>query len=52
VKKLLDLDSFSLIGPLIPLYKLSCKLKMDRWLKAALLPDKYKRQIEDLNAYT
>jgi len=51
VKALLDLKRMSLIAPLIPIYKLSGKLKLDRWLMSAFLPEEYKKQIMDLNQH-
>ncbi len=51
VKDLLHLDSFSLLTPLVPLYKLSRLLKMEWVVKNLLLPDNYKKQIKELDVY-
>jgi hypothetical protein len=51
VHKLLGLKNTSLLSPILPLYKLSCKLKIDSWVKSILLPEKYKKQIAELNQY-
>ncbi|RYY23099.1 MAG: DUF2236 domain-containing protein [Chitinophagaceae bacterium] len=51
VHQLLGLRKHSLLRPILPLYKLSSKMKIDSWIKAILLPDKYKKQIADLNQY-
>jgi len=51
VHKLLALKKNSLLTPILPLYKLSCKLKIDSWVKSILLPEKYKKQIAELNQY-
>lgn len=45
----LGLGKISLLTPLIPLYKLSRKLKVDWFLVSILLPGKYKAQIKALN---
>lgn len=49
VNRLLKLGSFSLLGNLLPLYKLSRKLKMDWFLKSLILPSAYKSRIKDLD---
>jgi hypothetical protein len=51
VKELLGLRTFSFLRPILPLYKLSRKVKADRWVKSVLLPDKYKMQINALNKH-
>lgn len=48
VKNLLNFRNFSFIMPLVPIYKLSKKIKMDRFIKNVLLPSDYKSQIEAL----
>lgn len=48
VNDLLQLGRFSWLRPAVPFYKLSKKLHFDWIVKAALLPAKYKRQIEEL----
>ena len=49
VKKILGLRSFSVLTPVIPLYKLSRNLKLDWLLKSLLLPKEYKSQIKALD---
>jgi ER-bound oxygenase mpaB/B'/Rubber oxygenase, catalytic domain len=48
-KKLLDLGSFSWLRPILWIYKLSRKIKMDWFLKSLVLPKKYKKQIKKLD---
>lgn len=47
--ELLSLGKFSWITPLLTLYKLSRKIKMDWFLKSILLPTSYKKQIKELD---
>ncbi|HEU5148187.1 MAG TPA: oxygenase MpaB family protein [Chryseosolibacter sp.] len=49
VNALLNLGKFSLLTPILPLYKLSRKAKLDWWLTSILLPRDYKKQIKQLN---
>ena len=49
VKALLGLGKISWITPLLILYKLSRKIKMDGLLKAIILPPEYKKQIKELD---
>jgi hypothetical protein len=49
VNKLLGLGNLSLLSPLLKLYKLSRKFKLDRILKSTILPSKYKMEIKDLD---
>jgi mpaB/rubber oxygenase-like protein len=49
VRHLLGFRNASLAGPLVSMYKLSAALKADRFVMSLLLPDKYRRQILDLN---
>jgi mpaB/rubber oxygenase-like protein len=49
VKQLLAPNEKSWLGPVIPLYKICSKIGLDAWLKAVLLPAKYKKQILALN---
>ncbi|HWJ28405.1 MAG TPA: hypothetical protein VNS32_17800, partial [Flavisolibacter sp.] len=49
VKELLGLGSVSLIAPVLRLYKLSRLIRLDWFLKSAVLPKKYKAQIKDLD---
>ena len=49
VKELLQFSDFSLLSPVLPLYKVSRLMKMDWLLKNILLPSDYKDQINELN---
>lgn len=49
VKELLQLSDFSLLTPLLPIYKVSRLMKMDWLLKNILLPSDYKDQINELD---
>lgn len=49
VKELLKLTKFSLLTPVVPLYKLSRLVKLDFVIKEILLPSKYKPQIKELD---
>jgi hypothetical protein len=49
VKRMLRIDSFSWAGPLLVIYKVSRKLRLDGVLKAILLPKEYQREIKDLD---
>ncbi|RIA09159.1 uncharacterized protein DUF2236 [Flavobacteriaceae bacterium MAR_2010_72] len=49
VKELLKFNSFSILKPIVPLYKISRKLKLDGIIKAILLPANYKAQIKALD---
>ncbi|MBP6558521.1 MAG: DUF2236 domain-containing protein [Flavobacterium sp.] len=51
VKTLLQFSNFSLLKPIVPMYKLSRFLKMDWLLKNILLPSAYKAQINELDVY-
>ncbi|QNA43313.1 oxygenase MpaB family protein [Lacibacter sediminis] len=51
VKELLQLRDFSLLTPVVPLYKISRLMKMDWMLKSILLPADYKDQIHELDVY-
>lgn len=48
VKELLQFSDFSLLTPVVPLYKVSRLMKMDWMLKKILLPGAYQEQIQDL----
>lgn len=52
VNELLELGKFSLLRPVVPLYKWSRKFKLDWLLKSLLLPNEYKAQIMDLDVVT
>lgn len=49
VKKLLQLGQFSLLTPVLGLYKLLRKLNLDWFLKSAILPQDYKKEIKELD---
>lgn len=51
VKTLLDFSDFSLLTPIVPMYKVSRLMKMDWLLKGILLPADYKDQINELEVY-
>ncbi len=49
VKQLLHFGDFSLLAPLVPLYKITRIMKMDSLVKNILLPSDYKDQINELD---
>src|SRR5215204_127355 len=49
VKGLLQFSDFSLLTPVVPLYKISRMMKVDWLLKNILLPSDYKDQINELD---
>jgi hypothetical protein len=49
VKELLNFSDFSLLTPVVPLYKVSRLMKMDWLLKNILLPSDYRDQINELD---
>jgi hypothetical protein len=49
VKELLDFGDFSLLTPVVPVYKITRLMKIDWLLKNILLPSDYKDQIEELD---
>lgn len=49
VKTLLGFGKFSWVSPLLFFYKLSRKVNLDRFLKSIILPQDYKKQINDLD---
>jgi hypothetical protein len=49
VKELLGFNDFSLLKPVVPVYKVSRLMKMDWLLKSILLPSDYKDQINELD---
>lgn len=51
VKELMHFSDFSLITPLVPLYKFSKLIKADAIIKNILLPSDYKTQIDELDIY-
>ena len=52
VKALLQFRAFSWLTLIVPLYKLSRRLKIDGLFKAVLLPKDYKAQINALDVYS
>lgn len=48
VRNLLDLGSYSLLAPAVPVYKLGRQLKLDKILRVVLLPTAYKTQLKAL----
>ena len=48
-KKLLGFGNFSWVSPMLVVYKLSRKIKMDEFLKSIILPSAYKTQIRALD---
>ncbi len=51
VRQLLQFRDFSLLTPVVPIYKISRLMKMDWLLKNILLPSDYKDQINELNVH-
>jgi hypothetical protein len=51
VKTLLHFNSYSILTPVISIYKLSRRIKMDGFLKNILLPGTYKAQIKALDIH-
>jgi hypothetical protein len=51
VKELLQFSDFSLLTPVVPVYKVSRLMKMDWLLKKILLPSDYKDQIDELDVH-
>lgn len=49
VKKMLYLSNFSLLTIIIPVYKFSRRISMDKFLKNLLLPSEYKSQINEID---
>lgn len=50
VNRMLRLGRFSLLTPVLAVYKVSRKLKVDWLLKAAILPPAYKSEIKELDS--
>lgn len=48
-KHLLNLGRYSWLTPILAIYKLSRKIKMDWFLKSLVLPAEYKKQIKELD---
>lgn len=51
VKELMNFSNFSMISPLVPIYKFSKKLELEGVIKSVLLPSDYKAQIDELDVY-
>ncbi len=51
VRTMLQFSDFSLLTPVVPVYKISRLMKMDWLLRNMLLPSGYKQQIEDINVH-
>lgn len=51
VKTLLEFSNISWLTPIVPIYKVSKLLKIDKWFKQILLPSDYKAQIKALDNY-
>ncbi|CAM3703382.1 hypothetical protein FSS13T_18810 [Flavobacterium saliperosum S13] len=51
VKELLHFSDFSLLTPVVPMYKFSRMIKLDGLIKSILLPSDYKAQIKELDVY-
>jgi hypothetical protein len=51
VKELLQFSDFSLLTPVVPVYKISRLMKMDWLLKNVLYPPDYKDQISELDVH-
>lgn len=49
VKTLLHFRKFSLLAPIIPLYKLSRLIHLDGFIKSFILPDEYKKEIREID---
>jgi uncharacterized protein (DUF2236 family) len=52
VRQLLAMSRHSLLMPIIPIYKIAKRIKLDWMLKNILLPGAYKNQINELNIRT
>jgi mpaB/rubber oxygenase-like protein len=51
VKELLHFNDFSLMKPVVPVYKITKLMKMDWLLKNILLPSDYKKQISEIDVH-
>ncbi len=49
VRKCLHFKEYSLLSPVIPIYKFTRLLKLDWFLKSIILPKEYKKEIKDLD---
>jgi len=50
VNQLLNLGKFSTLKSALVIYKFFRKIKLDNFLKSIILPDKYKKEIKDLDS--
>ncbi|MCG2611459.1 DUF2236 domain-containing protein [Flavobacterium sp. SM15] len=51
VKELLEFNTIALLTQIVPMYKMSRKLKLDKLVKSVLLPSQYKNQIKELDVF-
>ncbi|MDQ6762065.1 MAG: DUF2236 domain-containing protein, partial [Bacteroidota bacterium] len=49
VRLLLNMKNYSLLSPIVPLYKLSRKIRLDGFIKSLVLPQKFKKEINELD---
>jgi hypothetical protein len=49
VRVMLGLKNYSLMTPVVALYKMSRKINLDWFLKSLVLPKKYKKQVKALD---
>ncbi|MEO8110191.1 MAG: oxygenase MpaB family protein [Ginsengibacter sp.] len=49
VRSLLNMRKYSLLSPIIPLYKFSRMIKADSFIKSLILPQKFKKEISELD---
>lgn len=49
VKKLLQFSNISFLKPVVPFYKLSRQIHLDKFIKIILLPSKYMEQIKEID---
>jgi hypothetical protein len=49
VRELLGFKTYSLMTPVVPVYKITRSMKMDWFIKSLFLPSEYKKQIKDLD---
>lgn len=52
VRELLGFGRISLLSPVLGIYKLSRKVKLDQLLKALILPSEYKKEIAELDKFS
>ncbi|HKG69166.1 MAG TPA: hypothetical protein VKA92_09875, partial [Segetibacter sp.] len=49
VNELLEMGQVSLLAPVLALYKITRKVKLDWFLKSIILPKEYKKEIKELD---